>query len=1103
MDKIDKKYLIPIIIVATFLILLILLYFFGYFSSSKPTTPVVTTPKVPVTIVVPTLIPTPNTLLNAIHTPNQLIPTPNKLPSDLHPFADLVDAIEPSLLASAKKDYNDIILHFFKIVNSQPYFIDMNATMLIRQMLENEMVPYLKDFIPKYTPPVAAKLLKYFVLKNITAILDNYYTGPPINIVLEAPPDLSNLSRDPFLAYYNSFIKEIYPINFTYTSKTKSKVVNASTIAPFKYFVYNIPSNIRPEIIKLYDEMVDKYMDIINKIASTLPEINMDTLKKLNMKEMEKIQPILQIDSKKIEKIIGGNIPRFITTVFNQNLLPFLQNYYTGPGIFYGGVIPIMNKPYTTIFNYPSKTLNITPLCDFPKVIQIIDGIKTCVEPQPPSPPLPSFSSLTSTMTDTSSSLSITPHSVSGPSLGTSLGSGVTSTPSTPSTPLTPEKSPSDVHPFSDLSELIEPSILPMAKEDYNKIILEFFKIINAQSVILNNSNGMVYGQALQNGLTPIIQSFISKYTPEVGAKIIKYFFIKQLTGILDNYYIGSNINISIPLMSDQMIEQMLFNAPQARPFKNLIIALFPIEFKYFKPKYPGSLTAKSLSPYKNLAYNIPVDIRNDVGAIYDEIIQQYMNIVNDAVKSVNEINMLTINTINFNASAKKFGPNVQSAIMKLQPIIGVNMNKIIKNVILKNVKPLLKLLYKGPGIDMNSDNPAIGNISFKFSKGIPDDSILTITPSTTVITYGTPTYGTPSSTPLSPSPSITSKISSPSSKVSSSSISSISSPSSIKTSPNTTSLRISSTVKPNLKTVGTSIASSSAPTIIFKKSQVSTPSISATTGKLNTYSPSSISKSSSPTISSPSISPSLSTTPISSVLSTVAQKPAVAILKTATLLSTTNKGTTTSISSPSISSPSTSSSNTISPLSKVSSHVLTPALKLSTTNKSSSPASKLSTTNKSSSSPSISPTLTPTLKLASSSPPSTSPSISPTLTPALKLASSSPISKVSTTNTSSPSTKSSSSSSAATVSTILSTSSGFNPSIVNNESIALKYLDEKYPLEKQKKFEESRILDTNFFKKYPNIKNMFLDKQLARTYESLSYNGNNIEASKILAKYM
>ena len=266
----------------------------------------------------------------------------NQKPSDMHPFAALAQVIDPSVLPDAKDDYNDIILTLFDVINKQDKVLSLPNVPDYNNAITKAMEPKLKVFSKKYTPEVATKLLKYFVIMHITALLDNYYTGPPINLMVPANP----------------FLKlEAFP--FKYSSKTTSKVTNASNLIPFKYLAYNIPKKIRTEVITIYDNMFDRYAQAVNEAVSKLPEINEKTIKEVNvMALMMKYQKMMTEDLDRIKQLFGSNMYKLTKKVFMKNVVPLLDRYYKGPGIDLTTDEPRsnMNAPLRRLsIKYPNK----------------------------------------------------------------------------------------------------------------------------------------------------------------------------------------------------------------------------------------------------------------------------------------------------------------------------------------------------------------------------------------------------------------------------------------------------------------------------------------------------------------------------------------------------------------------------------------------------------------------------------------------------------------------------------------------------------------------------------------------------------------------------
>jgi hypothetical protein len=185
--------------------------------------------------------------------------------------------------------------------------------------------------------------------------------------------------------------------------------------------------------------MVDRYMVVLNNAVSKLNEVNVKTIKTINIEsEMKKIQPMMKEDSKKIEKLAGENITKFIATFFHHNILPFLQNYYKGPGIYFNDVVPIPGiTPQIITLNYPNKVLIIRPKCEPGYVVKVEKGVRTCVASWEINRPV------SSPQTPTASTAPTAPStiSVTSPTVATSPFMA-SSSPASPS-PASPSLSPS------------------------------------------------------------------------------------------------------------------------------------------------------------------------------------------------------------------------------------------------------------------------------------------------------------------------------------------------------------------------------------------------------------------------------------------------------------------------------------------------------------------------------------------------------------------------------------------------------------------------------------------------------------------------------------
>jgi hypothetical protein len=272
--------------------------------------------------------------------------------SDLSPFKDFDYAIEPSLKKQAKRDYNKIVDVIFYVLNSQTRKLDnsqilklsSNGVPPIIEELNKELKPLLDELSEKYTPKIKGKLIKYFVCKHIIAILDNYYIGP--HIYIEVPD----------MPYYG-----IKAFPFIYDAKRVpgSKPGKGSKIAPFKYFVHNIPADIRNDVTKLYDNLLRKYMRILNSLVSKLREVNNRTLMAIDWNSFMIYNTIdIQDDLFKIQRIIGLNSSSLLQSILMTNVLPILNKYYKGPSINFTIPASIPANPHLLSVNFPNTDKN-------------------------------------------------------------------------------------------------------------------------------------------------------------------------------------------------------------------------------------------------------------------------------------------------------------------------------------------------------------------------------------------------------------------------------------------------------------------------------------------------------------------------------------------------------------------------------------------------------------------------------------------------------------------------------------------------------------------------------------------------------------------------
>jgi len=282
----------------------------------------------------------------------------NVTPADLPPFSDIKYAIEPSVLKQAKEDYNKIVDTVFNVLNSQTDVLDNSAFESkngapppLIAAIEEELQPLLRSIAAKYTPAVAGKLIKYFACKHVKVLLDNYYIGPHIYF---AVPDFPQFQIRAFPFIYNA------------KRRPGQKPRRASTLAPFKYFAKNIPDRIRPQVAGLYDDVLKRYMRAFNKAVAHLPELNVNTIKTIDMnKTLKKYGPMIAKDLDTIQKLFGANVSRTVKTILTHNVLPLLNRYYKGPAINYTIPLTVPTNPHIVLVNFPNTNEN-----DIIKVVQ-------------------------------------------------------------------------------------------------------------------------------------------------------------------------------------------------------------------------------------------------------------------------------------------------------------------------------------------------------------------------------------------------------------------------------------------------------------------------------------------------------------------------------------------------------------------------------------------------------------------------------------------------------------------------------------------------------------------------------------------------------------
>lgn len=280
-------------------------------------------PSVPVPVPVPAPVPAPR----------------QTLPADLRPFKDLVYGIHKNYLNNITNDYNKLILTVFSILNKTQIkrITIQNLPVIQTEVTVNEDILALVNQVKsEYPNDIGQTLLKHFLKASIFQLLDNYYTGPNINFPNIPTP--------------------IGPIDFVYTSKRLRSSIKPSQIYPFLVIAPNIPRDKLSEISNLYDSIVIKYMTVLNNTVSTLPEVNEQTMKTINMSKIQiTYAKDIQADFIRIQKILSEDTPLIIRKAVYSNIVPLLDQFYKGPPIYLKVTQQLLGAEYKIRFRYPHK----------------------------------------------------------------------------------------------------------------------------------------------------------------------------------------------------------------------------------------------------------------------------------------------------------------------------------------------------------------------------------------------------------------------------------------------------------------------------------------------------------------------------------------------------------------------------------------------------------------------------------------------------------------------------------------------------------------------------------------------------------------------------
>ena len=640
-------------------------------------------------------------------------------PSDLSPFNDIKYAIEPSVLKDASQDYNDIVKAFFNVLNNLMKIDEKELTNPNGEYakgIKSKVLPLLLKFAKKYDQKIGAKLLKFFLVKHVTDLLDNFYTGPPINIQIPVPPD-SFFKSDRNAAQFKTLLKEIFPFTFTYKALRNNKKLNASQIAPFKYLAKNIPSNIRSEFSSIYDDIIRGLMNGFNETVSKLPEINVNTIKNINpMPAVLKHGMPLKSKFDRISNLLASNKQNIVKSLFMINILPFLTHFYRGPKLQFSRVLDKFNR---LDFSYPNsdsnKIFNITTISS-PKSVSseynVQDSIKKLTKKiEDLSEKLNKHIQLNNNSKVKSITNKINKNKIKLNNLMSTL-------------------KPSQFAPFNNITKEIEPSLLPISKEIYDNTVIKFFSVLNKYPNI-TDSNVQTVAKDIYKTIGDYlkISNIFQKNARKIyrnfnyGNKLMKYFFlrfedkndfIKNGLPLLKIFYKGkiniNNFNGSISMNypnkdSNKIITiNKLSTSSVNYPNKDLNkIFLYNKKSPNTSSSIKKKVLPSDLKPFQNIVGEIKPYL-NDAKKDYNRLVKKYFEIINkypvinDAniskIKEDVRKNLYTeLNNLNF--PNKKYPSDLTKKITdKLLKYFVLNITD--KNDFIQNVLPLLNNFYKG-----------------------------------------------------------------------------------------------------------------------------------------------------------------------------------------------------------------------------------------------------------------------------------------------------------------------------------------------------------------------------------------------------------------------
>jgi len=261
-----------------------------------------------------------------------------------------------------------------------------------------------------------------------------------------------------------------------------------------------------------------------------------------------------------------------------------------------------------------------------------------------------------------------------------------------------PKILPSSFRPFKDLVYGIHKSYLNSITDDYNKLILTIFDIVNRtelKKITIQNIGLLQRDITINSDLIAFFSQIRSDYPEDIGQTLLKHFIKSSVFQLLDNYYVGPNINFpSIPTL------------------------IGPINFVYTSKRIRTSVRPSQIYPFLAIAPNIPRDKLSEISNLYDTIVIKYMDILNNTVSSLPEVNERTIKTINMSKIQIAYAKDIQADFIRIQKILSEDAPLIIRKVVYSNIVPLLDQFYKGPPIHLKVTQQLLGGeykIKFRY----------------------------------------------------------------------------------------------------------------------------------------------------------------------------------------------------------------------------------------------------------------------------------------------------------------------------------------------------------------------------------------------------